>query len=409
MATMSYTATRTASVVKTNDTARLVERARQVITELEVKAARLVKNDIARWRAAHQQALNPENPKRLNLYNIYDYTVDIDAHVSGVVERTKLGVMQSRFKLVDKSGKENPDVTALFEAPWFWQLMDIALGAEYYGNSLVQLGNVVAQGDKTLFDGVTLVPRANVCPEYGVVLRHQDDEPGRGIPYRAGAFAPWVVEAGTPADLGRYLKASPHVISKKHVQIFWDNFAERFGIPIIYATTETRNDSDRVRVENLLSNFGNNTWGFFPAGVKLELLETAKGDAFKVFDERIIRANKEISIALAGQTMAFEDGASLSQSEVHERGFEEVKAAFATRLKFLINFQLLPKMLLHGFPVQGYAFEWDDSAEYTPEQMVGIEQMLLGAYDIDPQYFVDKYNIAITGVKTREPDPFGRG
>jgi hypothetical protein len=107
--------------------------------------------------------------------------------------------------------------------------------------------------------------------------------------------------------------------------------------------------------------------------------------------------------------MAFEDGASLSQSEVHERGFEEIKAAFATRLKFLINFQLLPKMLRHGFPLQGYTFEWDYSAEYTPEQMRAIEEMLLKNYEIDPKYFIDKYNITITGVKAHEPDPFGQG
>ncbi|MDR1023597.1 MAG: DUF935 domain-containing protein [Prevotellaceae bacterium] len=408
---MGYTVTYTApqAAAKNDGSAQLVERARQVITELEVKTAMLVKNDISQWRAAHQQALNVENPKRINLYNIYDFTVEIDTHTSGVVERTKLGVMQSRFKLVTKEGKECPEVTAIFESPWFWQLMGLALDAEYYGNSVIQLGNVVMQDGKRYFDGVRLVPRANVCPEYGVILRNQADEPGVGIPYRSGPFALWTVEAGEPADLGRYLKVAPHVISKKHVQIFWDNFAERFGIPIIYATTETRNDSDRAKVENMLSNFGNNTWGFFPAGVKLDLLETAKGDTFKVFDERIVRANKEISIGLAGQTMSFEDGSSRAQGEVHERGFEEVKAAFATRLKFLINFQLLPKMLLHGFPLQGYSFEWDNSTEYTPEQMRDIEQMLLDNYEINPQYFIDKYNIDITGVRQREPDPFGAG
>ena len=407
---MDYTATYTEPVaLKKDETTQLVERARQVITELNVKAARLIKDDIARWRAAHQQALNIENPKRVNLYNIYDFTTDIDTHVSGVVERTKLGVMQRKFKLTDKNGKENYDITSLFESPWFWLFMSLAMDAEYYGNSLIQLGNVVLKDGKMYFDTVELVPRAHVCPERGVILRDPSDEPNRGIPYRSGPFTAWTVEAGMPKDLGRYLKISPHVISKKHVQIFWDNFAERFGIPIIYATTQTRNDADRVKVENMLSNFGNNTWGFFPAGVELKLIETAKGDAFKVFDERIIRANKEISIGLAGQTMAFEEGSSRAQGEVHERGFEEIKTAFATRLKFLINFQLLPKMLTHGFPVQGYTFEWDDSAEYTPEQMKAIEEMLLANYEIDPQYFIDKYNITITGVKTREADPFGQG
>jgi hypothetical protein len=64
-------------------------------------------------------------------------------------------------------------------------------------------------------------------------------------------------------------------------------------------------------------------------------------------------------------------------------------------------------MLMHGFPVAGYTFEWDDSAEYTPEEMQRIEQMLLNNYEIDPVYFQDKYNIPITGVKDNDPDPFG--
>jgi hypothetical protein len=35
--------------------------------------------------------------------------------------------------------------------------------------------------------------------------------------------------------------------------------------------------------------------------------------------------------------------------------------------------------------------------------------MLLNNYEIDPKYFIDKYNITIIGVKTREADPFGQG
>jgi hypothetical protein len=97
--------------------------------------------------------------------------------------------------------------------------------------------------------------------------------------------------------------------------------------------------------------------------------------------------------------MAFEDGASLSQSEVHERGFEEIKNAFAKNLQYTINYGLLPKMLMHGFPLQGCTFEWDTAAQYSPEEMKNIEAMLLQYYDIEPQYFIDKYNIGIAGVR----------
>lgn len=62
------------------------------------------------------------------------------------------------------------------------------------------------------------------------------------------------------------------------------------------------------------------------------------------------------------------------------------------------NDRLLPLMLKHGFPVEGYSFEWDDAVEYTPQEQINIEQMLVnGGYDIDPKYFAEKYNIPVLG------------
>ena len=59
----------------------------------------------------------------------------------------------------------------------------------------------------------------------------------------------------------------------------------------------------------------------------------------------------------------------------------------------IINNQLLPKMIKHGFPVQGLTFDWDDPVDYTPEQQVAIEQMVLNNYEVDGSYFEDKYGI----------------
>jgi len=382
---------------KNNEATRVVEQAATLIKELDVKAKQLSHQDISKWRMAHQMALNVENPKRLQLYNIYDFTTAVDTHLTGVMQRTKQGVLQRRFKLVDAAGKEKPEATALLETPWFMKLLSLALDAEYYGHSLIQLGDVIQFNGKPALSGVTLVPRNHVCPEYGVILCDQNDEPGKGIPYREGPYARWTIEAGEPDSLGLFLKVTPHVISKKHVQIFWDNFAERFGIPLIYATTDTRNSSDRVKVEDMLKQMGNNAWAYFPVGTQLQLLETKGGDAFRVFDQRIIRANNEISIGLAGQTMSFSDGSSRSQAEVHERGFEEIKDSMANSLLFLCNYRLLPLLIMHGFPFQGLEFAWDDSYEYTPAEMREIERMLLQYYEVDPKYFVEEYNIPIKG------------
>ncbi len=47
-------------------------------------------------------------------------------------------------------------------------------------------------------------------------------------------------------------------------------------------------------------------------------------------------------------------------------------------------------MVLHGFPVKGLRFEWDDAIDYTPEQQVAYETMIADRYEVDPSYFADK-------------------
>ena len=64
-------------------------------------------------------------------------------------------------------------------------------------------------------------------------------------------------------------------------------------------------------------------------------------------------------------------------------------------LRDIVNNQLIPLMVLHGFPVKGLRFEWDDAVDYTPEQQVAYETMIADRYEVDPSYFADKYNMPV--------------
>lgn len=215
----------------------------------------------------------------------------------------------------------------------------------------------------------------------------------------------WCLECGESDNLGLYLKVAPAAISKKHVLIFWDNFAEKFGLPIIYGTSTSNNNSDLVKMEDMLRNMGNSAWGLFPEGTVLQLIETAKGDAFQVFDKRVELADKQICIALGGQTMVFMDGSSRAQAEVHEDGFDELKETYADEFKDWVNISLIPFCIKHGFPFEGYRFEWDDSKQYTPEQLKEVIKMLLDAgYEIPDEYLTELYNIPIIGKKEKQPE-----
>lgn len=133
------------------------------------------------------------------------------------------------------------------------------------------------------------------------------------------------------------------------------------------------------------------------AGMETEIqfVESGKGDAFNVYDKRIDRANSELSKLVIGQTMTIEDGSSLSQSQTHLQVFMNLVESDRDFLRDIVNNQLIPLMVLHGFPVKGLRFEWDDAMDYTPEQQVAYETMVADRYEVDPSYFADKYNMPV--------------
>lgn len=60
-------------------------------------------------------------------------------------------------------------------------------------------------------------------------------------------------------------------------------------------------------------------------------------------------------------------------------------------------------MARHGFPLAGTRFDWDEAVEFTPQEQLNMEQMVLGSYEVDPKYFIDKYNIPVTGKREAAP------
>lgn len=373
-------------------------RLQALTVELKLQAEALTQKDMRSWRQAWQQAIDIENPRRGRLYDIYR-DVEVDLHLEGCVGQRKGFTQKKAFKLVDTKGKQNEEATTLLEATWFKDLVGYVLDSRYWGHSLIQLGDVVSIDGKMRYASVELVPRKHVVPEYGVIVREQGDDWTAGVPYRDGPMADWVIEAGKPKDLGLYLKAATQTIPKKNMLAYWDQFGEIFGMPVRIGKTTARDPKDRAQIENMLSSMGAAAWGLFPDGTDIEIKETTRGDAFNVYDKRIDRANSELSKGILNQTMTIDNGSSLSQSEVHLEVFENVVEKDADLVRDIVNDQLLPRMVKHGFPVKDLRFDWDDSIDYTPEQQLSYEIMITDRFEVDPKYFIDKYGVPIIGQK----------
>lgn len=378
------------------DLSRPAERKRvtRLAVNLQLQTEALTKKDLRTWRNAWQYAINTEYPNRVPLYDVYG-DVEVDMHLTGCVGQRKGYVLNKSFRIVDKAGIENPDLTAVFESPWFKTFMELALESIFWGHSLIQLGDIIEVEGVPAFKEVLLVPRRHVIPEYGVIVTHQQETWQNGYDYRNSDMADWIVEVGGTHDLGLYLKCAQHTIPKKNVFSFWDMFSEIFGIPFRVGKTTSRDPKEQGRIEKMLGSMGAAGWALFPEGTEIEIKESTRGDAYNVFDRRVERANSELSKGTLTQTMTTDNGSSLSQSEVHKEMLMNLIQKDADLLRDIINFQLIPKMIKHGFPLKGFRFDWYEGIDFTPEQQIAYERMLLENYEVDANYFIDKYNVPI--------------
>lgn len=377
-----------------------VAQARRDETRLGLQIERttdaLTRKDIADWRVAWQMAINVDNPNRQRLLDIYN-DVQADAHLSGCVKQREGFVMSTPFKLVKAGGAEDTEAKHYLEQMWFRELCKLVLESVYWGYSLIELGDIRTDGDGcACYDGVRLIKRKHVIPEYHRVIRNLGEDWRTGIDYREEPFAGWLIEAGQEDDLGLYLKAALHTIPKKNMLAFWDTFGEIFGMPMRVAKTTSRDPKTVKEISNIMKEGAAALSMVLPMDTEIEFVENAKGDAYNVYDKRVDRCNSELSKLIIGQTMTIEDGSSLSQSQTHLEVFENLVEADRTMLRDVVNNQLLPRMVKHGFPMRGLRFEWDDATEYTPEQQKALEEMLLLHYDVDAKYFADKYGVPCT-------------
>lgn len=374
---------------------------KKMIIELQRTTDALTRKDIKDWHDAWQMAINVDNPNRQRLYDIYR-AVDIDLHLSGCIEQRKGFVMAKSFKIVDAGGKENEDAMHYFDQSWFKQLVRYVLDSIYWGHSLIELGDLVTDGDGCIcYSGVTLIPRKHVIPEYGRIVLNIGQDWSSGIDYRVPPFSDWLIEAGQPEDLGLYLKAATQTIPKKNMMAFWDTFGEIFGMPMRIARTTSRDKKEIDRLDRMLRDAGASLSMVAPQDTEIEFVESGKGDAYNVYDRRVDRANSELSKLVILQTMTIEDGSSLSQSQTHLEVFKNLIESDCDMIRDVVNNQLIPRMVRHGFPLKGFRFDWDYSVDYTPEQQKAYEEMILQHFKVDPKYFEEKY-----GMKCEEkPEP----
>ena len=352
------------------------------------------RKDIQKWRKALLMAGMPDKPRRNLLQDIY-YDLGTDGHLKSVMRLRKYTTLNTGFQITNDKGNVNEEATKFLNKSWFYKFLEVALDSIFYGYTLQEFESFFP--DSVIHN---TIPRQNVVPEQKIVV--PDLTKDEAIHYDDPYFADYLIEIGEPEELGILNDIVPNLIWKRNVGQSWADFTEKFGIPMVTATTTAYDDDTIDKINYMLQQIGEASTGVFPQGTTLEFREADRTDAYQSYEHFIKYNKEEISVAIVGGTMITNDGSSRSQSEVHERNLDE-KIAIADKrnITFLINDKLLPLLRRHGYTFIGEndSFGFAKSHNLKLDKYWNIIRDIIKEYDVDEQWLSDTFFVPITGKK----------
>lgn len=360
------------------------------------------RKDIQKWRQAMTAAINPESPK----FNLYHDLVDdlmTDGHLQSQIEMRKSSTLNTDYQVMNrKTKKGNEELTFILQQQWFYKFLDGSIDETVRGTNVAEF--LSFQGEKI---EMNFIPRRNVVPTRKQIF--PDLTKPAYIDYSNPAFDPWLLQIGENFNLGIINNIIPNLIWKRNVMQAWAEFCEKFGMPLITATTNSTDAKVIDSVHEMLLNLGQASVGTFPQGTDIKFQEANRQDAYQVYMQFMQANSNEISKVLVGSTMLSDQGTNRSQTEVHERSLDNrIAQADKRKIQFIVNDQLFPLLRQQGYNItEDDVFEWKTAEqESSLTELWNITSGLISnGYDVQTEWISQTFNIPIEGKKkTLSPD-----
>lgn len=151
------------------------------------------------------------------------------------------------------------------------------------------------------------------------------------------------IRSGLPIRGGLARLAAPAYMCKAWTWRDWMAFADIYGLPMRvgqYGPAATKEDIGKLM--SAVANLGSDAAAVMPESVKIQFEQAANvAGAGDFFDRLAAFWDKQISKGVLGQTMTADDGASLSQAQVHQIVRLDIMTADARALSNTLQRQLV--------------------------------------------------------------------
>lgn len=388
-----------------------------------------VKQDIQSWREAIQEAESAFYPHRVKIQRLYQDVV-LNGHVESAMTRRKNLTLLKDFMICDRAGKENGEWSDFFkDSEWFYNLMNYALDAKFFGYSLIGLGDIVDNG----FPNLEIVRRHNISPDrenltsYVYSLSGQRFNDPTAKDESGTSFYDWSIWVKTPSDIGvspcgygLLYKIGLYEIFMRN-NLSWNaNFLELFGQPIRWAKSSKTEGDEFDALEQALVNMGSSAYIITDPVDEVALLESKSAgrghESYDNFESRHVKVISKITFghADAMDSIAGKLGNQGKDDDSVGKAIREVEKVDNRFFTFLMNGQVLPKLRNLGFRIpEGFRFKFkndkeeqeekDKKAESNQKVAMVVKTLKDAGLKVDPKWIEEETGMPVE--EAPEPEP----
>jgi hypothetical protein len=369
------------------------KKAKTVIKNLVVKPAKTDTADIGSWKTAVNQF---KQGNRVPLYNLLENLMS-DPVLADAVDKLTGAVTNAEI-MFQKDGKSVDAIDDIMDTPEFERMLEEIVLKFAWGKSLIETG---FSPDFQIFP----IPRKNIRitnldkplsqRKKFIAAKEADRD---GYDYTKDEF---IIECGDDDDLGFLFRAAQYVIYKRGGFGDWAQFVEIFGMPFITGEYEGYDETTRDLLFQTLEMIGGNTRIAAPKGSNLKITpngSTGSGDLYKSFSDA---CDRQILIAVLGNTMTTIEGSSRAQSEIHMETQEQRFKRVRRYTQRILNRHFLPLLIKRGYDVAGGFFSFPDAGESisTKDRVDMALTMLDKGLPVDEDYIFEISGVAKANAK----------
>ena len=357
------------------------------------KAMARTRADVLTWKSALSMAENIENPKLYPYYNLVKDML-LDAHTTSQIKNRKLKTLSANFSIKKANGETHPELTSqLQKSVWFGEIIGHILDSEYFGYTLIELNRTDEQGVE-----VSLVPRQNVIPQKGLILKDYTDD--KGLDYlNASEYGTWLLDFGGVGELGLINKAIPHILFSRFAQSCWSELCEIYGIPPRVMKTNTRDRQALNRAEKMMTDMGAAAWFIIDETEQFEWATNGVPSTGEVYDGLIKLCRDNISLLISGAIIGQDTKYGSKGKEVSSQDMlQALVDADQTMVEQYMNDKVLPALYAIGvLPEEGLSLMYDQ-AEDLGELWTRTKE-ILPYKEVSDDWIKEKFGIEIVGNK----------